>query len=73
MQVDEKNYQFNKESRDGVYIIHGFTGSTADVWELAQYLGTQGFYTRADNLPGHGTTPEDCNTKPPPSICSSWR
>ena len=61
MKVDENNYQFNKESRDGVYIIHGFTGSTADVWELAQYLGTQGFYARADNLPGHGTTPEDCN------------
>ena len=59
--VDDNNYQFNKESRDGVYIIHGFTGSTNEIRELAEYLGNQGFYTRADNLPGHGSTPEDCN------------
>ena len=58
---DVNNYQFNKESRNGVYIIHGFTNSTYEVKELAIYLGEQGFFTRADNLPGHGTTPEDCN------------
>ena len=58
---DVNNYQFNKESRDGVYIIHGFTNTTYEVKELAIYLSEQGFYTRADNLPGHGTTPEDCN------------
>ena len=59
--IDSNNYQFNKESRDGVYIIHGFTNTTYEVKELANYLSEQGFYTRADNLPGHGTTPEDCN------------
>ena len=58
---DINNYQFNKESRDGIYIIHGFTNTTYEVKELAVYLSTQGFYTRADNLPGHATTPEDCN------------
>ena len=58
---DPNNYQFNKESRDGIYIIHGFTNTTYEVKELAIYLSEQGFYTRADNLPGHGTTPEDCN------------
>ena len=58
---DTKNYQFNTKSRNGVYIIHGFTGSTNEIRELAEYLGNQGFYTRADNLPGHGSTPEDCN------------
>ena len=58
---DVNNYQFNKESCDGVYIIHGFTNTTYEVKELAIYLSEQGFYTRADNLPGHGTTPEDCN------------
>ena len=58
---DVNNYQFNKESRNGVYIIHGFTNTTYEVKELAIYLSKQGFYTRADNLPGHGTTPEDCN------------
>ncbi len=58
---DVNNYQFNKESRNGVYIIHGFTNTTYEVKELATYLSKQGFYSRADNLPGHGTTPEDCN------------
>jgi len=59
--IDENNYQFNKKSRNGVYIIHGFTGSTHEVRDLAEYLGNLGFYSRADNLPGHGTTPRDCN------------
>ena len=58
---DTKNYQFNTESKDGVYIIHGFTNPTYETRELAEYLGKQGFYTHAINLPGHGTTPEDCN------------
>ena len=58
---DTKNYQFNTESKDGVYIIHGFTNSTYETRDLAEYLGNQGFYTHSINLPGHGTTPEDCN------------
>ena len=58
---DSNNYQFNPESRDGVYIIHGFTNTTYEVKELASYLGEQGYYTIANNLPGHGTSPEDCN------------
>ena len=58
---DSQNYQFNPESRDGVYIIHGFTNTTYEVRELASYLGDQGYYTVAHNLPGHGTTAEDCN------------
>jgi len=58
---DTKNYKFNTESRNGIYIIHGFTNSTYETKDLAEYLGKQGFYTHAINLPGHGTTPEDCN------------
>ena len=58
---DNKNYEFNTESKDGVYIIHGFTITTYETRDLAKYLGGQGFYTKAINLPGHGTTPEDCN------------
>ena len=58
---DTKNYEFNKESSTGVYIIHGFTNSTYEVKELAIFLSKKGFYTRADNLPGHATNPEDCN------------
>ena len=58
---DTKNYQFNTNSQDGIYIIHGFSNSTYETRDLAEYLGNQGFYTNAINLPGHGTTPEDCN------------
>jgi len=58
---DTKNYEFNTESKDGIYIIHGFTNTTYETKELAKYLGELGFYTKANNLPGHGTTPEDCN------------
>jgi len=58
---DTKNYQFNTKSQNGIYIIHGFTNSTYETRDLAEYLGNQGFYTHAINLPGHGTTPEDCN------------
>ena len=58
---DPNNYTFNEGSRNGVYIIHGFTNSTYEVKELALYLSKKGFYTVANNLPGHGTTIEDCN------------
>ena len=58
---DSNNYEFNPESRDGVYIIHGFTNTTCETRDLAKYLGDQGFYSVANNLPGHGTTVEDCN------------
>ena len=58
---DTKNYEFNTESKDGIYIIHGFTNTTYETRDLAKYLAEQGFYTKAINLPGHGTTPEDCN------------
>ena len=59
--LDSKQYEFNKASNNGVYIIHGFTNSTFETRALAEYLGDQGFYTNAINLPGHGTTPQDCN------------
>ena len=58
---DSNNYEFNPESRNGVYIIHGFTNTTCETRDLAKYLGDRGFYSVANNLPGHGTTVEDCN------------
>ena len=59
--IDTNNYEFNTDSSDGIYIIHGFTNSTYEVKDLALYLSKQGFYTKIENLPGHGTSPEDCN------------
>ena len=58
---DTNNYEFNKNSSLGVYIIHGFSNTTYEVKQLAEFLGKNGFHTIANNLPGHGTTPEECN------------
>ena len=58
---DEKNYEFNHNSKKGVYILHGFSSTTFEVKELAEFLGQKGFHTIANNLPGHGLTADDCN------------
>ena len=58
---DENNYEFNTKSKNGVYLIHGFTNTTYETKKLAKYLADNGYYTVANNLPGHGTTIEECN------------
>lgn len=45
----------------GVLLCHGFTATTAEVRLLAQALHKQGYTVAGNLLPGHGTTPEDCN------------
>ena len=60
-QFDENNYEFNTESKNGIYLIHGFTNTTYEVKMLAEYLSKQGYHTVANNLPGHGTTIDECN------------
>ena len=58
---DSNNHEFNKGCKRGVYLIHGFTSSTYELLDLAKFLSENGFYIRLDNLPGHGTTVDDCN------------
>ena len=58
---DSNNYEFNKGYKRGLYLIHGFTSSTYEFLDLAKFLSENGFYVRLDNLPGHGTTVDDCN------------
>jgi carboxylesterase len=43
--------------------IHGFTATTVEVRQLANYFNKKGFTVRAPLLPGHGTTPKDLNRK----------
>jgi carboxylesterase len=45
----------------GVVLCHGFTATTAEVRLLAQALFIQGYSVAGPLLPGHGTSPEDCN------------
>ena len=58
---DEKNYEFNKNSKHGIYLIHGFTNTTYETKNLAEFLSEQGYRTVANNLPGHGTSIAECN------------
>ena len=45
----------------GVLLIHGFTGSAAEMRLVGQYLNERGLTVSAPLLPGHGTTPDDLN------------
>jgi carboxylesterase len=45
----------------GVLLCHGFTATTTEVRLLAHSLHAQGYTVAAPLLPGHGTSPEDCN------------
>ena len=58
---DRNNYEFNKESPIGVYLIHGFSNTTYEVKQLADFLAKNNFHVIANNLPGHGTSVEECN------------
>jgi carboxylesterase len=40
-------------------LIHGFSGSPAEIRPLGEYLAARGITVRAPLLPGHGTTPDD--------------
>lgn len=43
-------------------LIHGFTGSPADMRVLGDYLQNEGYGVAGLLLPGHGTTPQDLAT-----------
>lgn len=48
---------------DGILLIHGFTGSPAEMRPLGRYLHERGLTVAAPLLPGHGTTPADLNRR----------
>ena len=58
---DSNNYDFNPDSKTGIYLIHGFSGTTYELKILARALKKGGHHVVLNNLPGHGTTVEDCN------------
>lgn len=41
--------------RQGVLLLHGFTGTAAHMRPLAEHLHAMGFTVLGENLPGHGT------------------
>lgn len=46
-----------------VLCLHGFTATTVDVRPIAKFFSENGLTTAGPLLPGHGTTPEDANSK----------
>ena len=47
----------------GVLLIHGFTGSPAEMRLVGDYLHDRGCTVSAPLLPGHGTTADDMNRR----------
>ncbi|AXF56253.1 alpha/beta hydrolase [Salicibibacter kimchii] len=56
--VPPKPFTFNGENGRAVLLLHGFTGSTADVRMLGRFLQKNGYTTHAPLFPGHGVPPE---------------
>jgi len=45
----------------GALLIHGFTATTVEVRQLAEFFDKKGLTVSAPLLPGHGTNPHDLN------------
>lgn len=52
-------FYWPKESNTAFLLVHGFTGSPADMRVLGEYLEKRKYGAFGILLPGHGTTPED--------------
>jgi len=59
-------FLFETENKEfGILLVHGFTGTTAELRPLGTYLHKEGFTVHAPLLKGHGVTPEEMN-------CTTW-
>ena len=65
---DTNNYEYNPNNKVGIYLIHGFSSTTYELKVLANFLKEKNYHVVLNNLPGHGTTAEDCNQ----SIYTDW-
>lgn len=49
----------DKNSNDGILMIHGFTSTPEQFDELSEYFANRGFSVSAPLMAGHGTCPDD--------------
>jgi carboxylesterase len=56
---DPAPFHFPGQRHVGVLLIHGWSGSPAEMRGMGQYLAAHGATVRGLRLPGHGTRPED--------------
>ncbi|MBB6450316.1 carboxylesterase [Geomicrobium halophilum] len=56
--VPPKPFTFEGDNGRAVLLLHGFTGSSADVRMLGRFLQRNGYTSHAPMYPGHGVPPE---------------
>lgn len=70
MQIMEGAETFLLEGNNGkaVLLLHGYTGTTAEMRPLGDYLHGLGYTVLCPRLPGHGTSVEDLKE----TVASQW-
>jgi len=58
---DTNDYEYNKSSKVGIMFIHGFTNTTYELTKIIDFLASKDLHVCAYNLPGHGTSVQECN------------
>ncbi|HIU64502.1 MAG TPA: alpha/beta fold hydrolase [Candidatus Avacidaminococcus intestinavium] len=60
--MDGAEQYYWPSGKQGVLLIHGYTGSPAELKLLGEFLYQAGYSVLGVRLPGHGTTPEELNS-----------
>ena len=70
MQIMEGAETFLLEGNNGkaVLLLHGYTGTTAEMRPLGEYLHGLGYTVLCPRLPGHGTSVEELKE----TVASQW-
>ena len=68
MKTNSQQPFFFEAGRRAVLLLHGFTGSSADVRMLGRFLEKHGYTSLAPHYRGHGVAPEELITTNP----SQW-
>ncbi len=55
----DKAIYFPRNSEVGVLLLHSYTSTPYEFYDLAKYLADKGLTVLAPTIAGHGTTPED--------------
>lgn len=56
-----EEFYLQGENDQGVLLIHGYTGTPAEMLLLGEYLHKRGYTVLGVRLPGHGTNPQELN------------